>query len=113
MYLSIISHPLLEAVGAALVHSLWQGALVAGVLYLTLRVCTSADVRYALSGAALALMFLLPVSTGMQIYLQNRSSPAFYPTLENVTVATASPRVGVSPLSSEESVTAATTQHPV
>ena len=80
MYSTFLHHPILEAIGAALVHSIWQGALVAVGLYVALRLLKSADssVRYMLCSAALVLLVLLPVSTGIQIYVSNQSAPAFY-----------------------------------
>ena len=77
MNLDVLYHPVTEALGAALLHSLWQGALVAAGLYIALRIVNKGDsgTRYALCCAALALLFLLPVSTGIQVYLTNQSSP--------------------------------------
>jgi beta-lactamase regulating signal transducer with metallopeptidase domain len=56
---------LVEAVGWALVHSVWQGALVA-LLYALFAVAAaraSAQTRYLAACAALALMLLLPIAT--------------------------------------------------
>ena len=71
-------HPFLEALGAALLHSLWQGTLVALVLYVVLRVIDVAHsaLRYTMCGAALLLLFLLPISTTVQLYTSNQSSPS-------------------------------------
>jgi beta-lactamase regulating signal transducer with metallopeptidase domain len=57
--------PLLDAAGWALVHSLWQGALVAGLYACcsALGARAGAHVRYSGAVAALALMLLLPVCT--------------------------------------------------
>ncbi|MBX2818550.1 MAG: SEL1-like repeat protein [Rhodothermaceae bacterium] len=78
MNLDVLYHPVMEALGAALMHSLWQGALVAVGLYIALRIVNNRDsgTRYALCCAALALLFLLPVSTGIQVYLTNQVKPA-------------------------------------
>ncbi|RKH04968.1 M56 family metallopeptidase [Corallococcus carmarthensis] len=56
---------ILEAVGWALVHLLWQGALVAVALALALRWVgrRSANLRYALACGALGIMLALPVAT--------------------------------------------------
>ncbi|NOK14311.1 M56 family metallopeptidase [Corallococcus exercitus] len=56
---------ILEAVGWALVHLLWQGALVAVALALALRWVgrRSANLRYALACGALGIMLVLPVAT--------------------------------------------------
>lgn len=66
----ILQHPLADAVGAALLHFFWQGALVAGVLAFTLYLCrhASPNLRYSICAAALLLMFLLPVATVFQLY---------------------------------------------
>jgi beta-lactamase regulating signal transducer with metallopeptidase domain len=56
---------LLEALGWALLHFVWQGALVAALYACAdaLAAHASSDVRYALALSALALMLLLPVFT--------------------------------------------------
>ena len=113
MNLDLLYHPLLEALGAALVHSLWQGALVAGALYLALRVFRSADMRYALCSGALALLFLLPVSTGVQIYIQHHTSTDFYTSFGEPTSVSESPAFeGASP-AMEATTTSSASQHPV
>ncbi|WP_223643341.1 M56 family metallopeptidase [Corallococcus sp. EGB] len=55
----------LEAVGWALVHLVWQGLLVAAALALALRWVgrRSANLRYALACGALGIMLVLPVAT--------------------------------------------------
>jgi beta-lactamase regulating signal transducer with metallopeptidase domain len=57
--------PVLDAAGWALVHSLWQGALVAALYgcFSALTVRARANVHYAGAVLALALMLLLPVLT--------------------------------------------------
>ena len=59
------TQPLAHALGRAILHSLWQGAAVAGLLAAALSMLRGrgANVRYALSCAALALMLLLPAAT--------------------------------------------------
>lgn len=54
-----------QRVGWALVHFLWQGALIAGLLWLALRLLArrSPQVRYAVAGLALLLMTAAPVAT--------------------------------------------------
>jgi beta-lactamase regulating signal transducer with metallopeptidase domain len=60
----------LESLGWALLHLLWQGALVAVVLALALRVLgrRAATARYALACGALVAMLALPVATGWHHY---------------------------------------------
>jgi uncharacterized protein (TIGR03435 family) len=59
-------HPLVERLGWALIHFLWQGTLIA-CLYLVARTLfispQSARIRYTLSCAALAVMIAAPVVT--------------------------------------------------
>ncbi|MGZ3458211.1 MAG: M56 family metallopeptidase [Archangium sp.] len=60
-----------QSLGWALLHLLWQGALVAAVLAGALRVLDrrAASVRYLLACGSLALMLVLPALTGWQHYL--------------------------------------------
>ncbi|WP_224240407.1 M56 family metallopeptidase [Hyalangium gracile] len=74
----------LESLGWALLHLLWQGALVAVVLALALRVLgrRAANARYALACGALVMMLALPLATGWRHYQMasperaERSAPA-------------------------------------
>jgi beta-lactamase regulating signal transducer with metallopeptidase domain len=63
--LSFAARQLLDAAGWALVHSLWQGALVAAVYacFAALAARAGASVRYAVAVAALLLLLLLPAAT--------------------------------------------------
>ncbi|SEL27507.1 Signal transducer regulating beta-lactamase production, contains metallopeptidase domain [Stigmatella aurantiaca] len=71
----------LEALGWALLHLVWQGALVAAVLALGLRLLgPRASARYGLACGALGLMLLLPAATGWQ-HLRSRQAPAAVSTL--------------------------------
>ncbi|MBE4748089.1 M56 family metallopeptidase [Corallococcus sp. ZKHCc1 1396] len=54
---------ILESVGWALLHLLWQGTLVAVALALALRWVRSANLRYALACGALGILLVLPVAT--------------------------------------------------
>ena len=72
-----VATPLAGAVGWTLLHSLWEGALIASVLAVTLAAARSPRVRYAaacfamllmLAGFALTLLRLLPEpGTGTRI----------------------------------------------
>lgn len=53
--------PLIPTLGMALVHSLWQGALIALFTLLILRVCKEARWRYFWSCSALILCLILPL----------------------------------------------------
>lgn len=65
MFLADISQPFWRSLGWALLHSLWQGGLLAVVLAgaLSLLKGRSASLRYALACAALALMLAAPAAT--------------------------------------------------
>src|SRR5262247_1319966 len=62
---NFLEQSLIEALGWALIHFIWQGTLVAlflaGLLWM-LRSCSS-NVRYATACAALLLMLVLPPAT--------------------------------------------------
>lgn len=66
----LISGPVAEAVGWALLHSLWQGALIALVLYTVLRQMSgrSSEARYTFSVCALGVILLLPFATAWEIF---------------------------------------------
>src|SRR5687768_3190410 len=59
-----------DALSAALVHSLWQNAIVAIVFWLALAALSqrSANARYAVSCAALAMMVAVPIVTTGILY---------------------------------------------
>jgi beta-lactamase regulating signal transducer with metallopeptidase domain len=54
---------LLQTLGWTLLHSSWQGALIAVILFLVLLFAKRSQVRYVISCAALLLMLLTPVVT--------------------------------------------------
>jgi beta-lactamase regulating signal transducer with metallopeptidase domain len=62
--------PALQAVGWALLHLVWQGTAIAAVLALLLVLLPSrrADLRYAISCAALLLVVVVGVLTGLRSY---------------------------------------------
>src|SRR5689334_9003980 len=66
----LLGGPLGEAIGLALLHALWQGAIVAGALAAILALLSrrSAALRYGISCAALALVFGMAVYTGIHVY---------------------------------------------
>ena len=65
-----MNEPLVQAVGWALLHFVWQGALIGAVTAITLRLLRrgAADVRYVIAAVSLSLMATLPVVTGLQAY---------------------------------------------
>ena len=68
---SLLSQPLIESVGWALLHFLWQGTVLAILLAVSLRFMRrcSANAKYVVSFAALVLMAAsIPVTTGLVYY---------------------------------------------
>ena len=65
--MNFINTPLAEAIGWALVHSLWQGALIAAALAATLAAFRSPRARYA--SACLALLLLLAAFIATLLHL--------------------------------------------
>jgi beta-lactamase regulating signal transducer with metallopeptidase domain len=67
---SLLSGPLAQSIGWALLHLVWQGAIVAAILAsaLALMARRTANARYAISCAALALLPLLAVITAWRAY---------------------------------------------
>ena len=68
---------MMQALGWALVHFVWQGAAIAMLLAIALR-ATSAratSLRYALCVAALAAMAVAPVWTAWDVGGRSRGAP--------------------------------------
>jgi Zn-dependent protease with chaperone function len=65
---TILSGPAAQAIGWALLHFVWQGALIGLLTAITLRLLrrSAADIRYVVSTVALSLMFTMPAVTGVQ-----------------------------------------------
>jgi beta-lactamase regulating signal transducer with metallopeptidase domain len=78
-----VSGLVLESLGWALLHLLWQGALVAVVLALALRMLgrKAANARYGLACGALVMMLVLPVATGWRHYTSAQARPAEAPAI--------------------------------
>ncbi|HYT73205.1 MAG TPA: M56 family metallopeptidase [Vicinamibacterales bacterium] len=75
---ALLRHPAAQAVGWALLQSVWQGAIVGivtAVLLAALR-RAAADVRYVFGAIGLALMLTLPVVTGVQRFQALRADTA-------------------------------------
>src|SRR4051812_17841107 len=68
--IDFLTAPAAQAIGWALLHLLWQGALVAGILAARLALLRnrSAQARYAAACAALALMPILSAAPAMRSY---------------------------------------------
>lgn len=70
----LLSQTVFQAIGWALIHFIWQGALVASLLFALnslLLKRANANVRYLVSCAALLWMLALPVATA--VYIEGRS----------------------------------------
>jgi len=67
---TILSSPIGQAIGWALLHLLWQGLLVAAILAATLALLSkqSANARYLASCGALALLVVLGAATAYRAY---------------------------------------------
>src|SRR5215207_1792400 len=91
----LLREPVAQAIGWALIHFIWQGALIgalAAVALFTLR-RSAADVRYVVAAIALALMATMPVVTGVQTWrtvtharASVQSEPAVASSVESVAV---------------------------
>ena len=68
--LELLTGPLAQALGWALLHLLWQATIVAGILAAVLALMSrqSANARYVVSCGALALVFALFVATTVRAY---------------------------------------------
>ena len=86
----LIDVPLVEAIGWALLHFIWQGALVGAITAITLRLLrrSAADVRYVIAAVSLSLMATLPIVTAVQGYRSARVE----------SLASADPASGLSPV---------------
>ncbi len=67
---SLLSQPAAQVMGWALLHFVWQGALVGGLTAIALAALRSsaADVRYVVSTIGLSLMLTLPAVTATQLF---------------------------------------------
>ena len=66
---SILAQPLVEALGWSLVHFIWQGAAVAGLLAVAMLLLRRAasSLRYLASLAALLIMAACPIVLGFHV----------------------------------------------
>ncbi|MCI0486522.1 MAG: HEAT repeat domain-containing protein [Blastocatellia bacterium] len=72
----ILSQPVVEALGWALLHFVWQGALVAVVLALFMGLLRrrSANLRYLVACSAMLLMLILPIATIWFMYAPSQQA---------------------------------------
>lgn len=68
--MQLLTGPFAQAIGWALLHLLWQATIVAGILAAVLALLPrqSANARYAVSCGALAIVFLMFVTTAVREY---------------------------------------------
>jgi beta-lactamase regulating signal transducer with metallopeptidase domain len=99
MNLAFPTGPLAQAIGWALLHLLWQGALVAALLAVLLSFLSgrSASVRYAISCAALALIVALGVTTAVRSYPAATTATPVLETLLTQPVGHSTPLAAVDP----------------
>src|SRR5919112_284842 len=73
-----LHEPAALVIGWALLHFLWQGAIIGVLAAAALAVlrASAADVRYVVATIALALMLTLPVVTATQMWTSGRPAPA-------------------------------------
>src|ERR1044071_309814 len=69
----MLGSPLAQAIGWALVHLVWQGVVVAGILAagLALLQKKSAHARYVVAGAAMLVLLGLAAATAVRAYDAN------------------------------------------
>ncbi len=86
---TLLNAPLVELIGWALLHFVWQGALVAALLAGALWVLNdhSARVRYVVAGATLAGLLVLPVGTGLFLAEPQSDPPSTAPSTVMTTEA--------------------------
>lgn len=75
----LFSSPAIQPLGWTLLHSLWQGALIAILVLVTLRILSgkSSVTKYAVSLSGLGLQLMVSISTFIYLY-----EPAHYPITE-------------------------------
>ena len=105
---AVLRQPAAQAVGWALLHFVWQGALIGALtalVLLTLR-RSAADVRYVVSAIGLALMLTLPVVTGVQTWTAlTRATPPPHAAATRADVHSASSSRSTPPIGPASSFT--------
>src|SRR5215217_5492455 len=66
----LLQEPVAQAIGWALIHFIWQGALIGGLAAIALVALrrSAADVRYVVAAIALTLMATMPIVTAVQTW---------------------------------------------
>ena len=99
---TLLAHPSVAAVSWALLHFVWQGALVASLLAIVLRGLPqrATNTRYIAACAALLLMAVLPLTTMIRFSLAT-------PRIEYTAITVAVPNVGLPMMKERELASAA------
>jgi beta-lactamase regulating signal transducer with metallopeptidase domain len=84
---TLLQQPAAQVIGWALLHFLWQGALVGGLTAVALAALrrSAADVRYVVGSIGLSLMLTLPAVTAVQLW--RADAPGTPPPTTPVTAA--------------------------
>ena len=77
----LLQQPAAQVIGWALLHFVWQGALIGGLTALALAVLrrSAADVRYVVGTIGLSLMLTLPIVTAVQLWRAGAPGRRFRP----------------------------------
>ena len=119
----LLEYPLTQAIGSALLHFVWQGALIACLTALALSALrrSAADVRYIVASIGLALMLTLPVVTAVQRYraapgtttAATASAALRAPTGHSTAISTAPAVEGISPQALQAAVPVTSIEGPI
>lgn len=99
---TVLQQPAAQAVGWALLHFIWQGALVGALTAAVLAILrrSAADVRYVVATIGLSLMLTMPIVTGMQVWNAASATPVPFTPGGTVTNA-ADPASRADPVAAE------------
>ena len=91
LVISFMTGPTAEAIASALMHFLWQGAMLAAAAWIAMRWLTSsASARYSIGIVTLAAMLAMPVATFVLADATPAAAPAAATTAINAAAAPAS-----------------------
>ena len=92
-----LASPWSGSLGLTLLHFVWQGTLIAGVVYLTLLFVRSSQARYRLTSLALLAMAVAPLGTVAVL----SGKPVATPSSLSSSVPTATAMPGIGPVNKE------------
>ncbi|MEP6917587.1 MAG: M56 family metallopeptidase [Acidobacteriota bacterium] len=92
---ALMRQPAAHIVGWALLHFVWQGALIGALTALALTALRrgAADVRYVVATIAMTLMITLPVVTAMQMWRGEGRTAVVQQPVTSATISAPGPRV--------------------